>query len=418
MEKKDLLRTLFACLFCTIYNMATAYGTYYPVIEGVRYQIIHNDKVLSTYVCRYTDIEENKLRYSGTIIIPDSIEYEGMKLKVNGLNPYTFDGCSDLDELIFLGGSKILWDFSIANCGDIKITFPSRISLGYQVLYNTQIPNHIELPIMEDTTIGFFAAMPWLEKYTVSHQTYLLAHESFANCNIKEITFEDCTDADHQLEIGSYCFRDSKIEELKLPKKELLIFNHAFAKHPALKKITFADYPRIRIMGYDPRMTECNNGNLPFFSENPNLAEIICESATPPDVVTEGYDYENQESFDFVPDGFELMDDYSHTFLRVPSGSEGLYAEHTVWGHFVNISDLDGNVYRSTMTEEIETTPKPNTYRIMSDGLSPFTVEIIVPSIVNIYSINGVEIYNDVVDAGVFSYSMPLDVYIISVRPK
>lgn len=401
-------------------RVSSDWANVHPRIEkdGIRYIIFFdpNDKIYSAVVCSFDDKEETKKAYSGRVVVPDSITYEDVTYTVRGLFDHAFDGCSDLDELVLPNTLTWLWSYSIANCGDIDIRFPDGIiteNCG-AVFLNTRVKGPFELPeIFRIVGAYFFSAFPWIEEYTFPI-TCNIGGCAFCESNISKIDFKNDSsflDGDYyksRLGLDSYAFLEANLEEITLPLGNLFIRNYAFSEQPALKRLTFPNTPYIYVAGIDMGSSECPNNYFLLIENCPNLEEIICETETPPAIIG-GFPYKPQ-------DHAIIMDDYSHTVLKVPTGSESAYAEHPVWGQFVNISDIAGNVYRTASVDDSRHIPKSDTKRIVVDGRSSTaSVRIDAPSTVSIVNLNGVEVCRKKAEPGVFTAALQPGVYIVTI---
>lgn len=399
-----------------------AIGGFQPKIvqNGVRYRIINEPWTSPiALVARFDDDDENKAMYSGRIVLPDSICHEDVTYAVYGLDEHAFDGCSDLEELVLPNTIETLWRYSLANCGEIKLKLPeNQIKRNeYGVFYNTRVIEPFELPAIFSEIGGyFFSAFPWIEEYTFNAGCLRIGPDTFADSNISKIDFENdssfLNSSPHvyRLVLDSLAFTYSKVDEIKLPFGNLCMYNAPFCDQPQLKKLIIANTPKIYVAG-DYRYNnnyECTYGPIHYIliRNCPNLEEIVCETSTPPAII--GGDYPGAPQDDAL-----IMDDNSKTVLKVPAGSEQLYAEHPVWGQFVNISDHNGNVYRAASLNE-PTDSKFTTRRVLVNNGSPLSVTITSTSIVSVLNINGVEVCRENVEPGEFTTALLPGVYIVT----
>lgn len=420
MARLNMRMLILMLLLSTTFLISRAVTVIYPyptfVVDNIRYYVLNIGETKSAFVAPhrdYTDPDLNARIYVGRIEIPDSVESEGVVYPVVGLYDCAFYDCINLEELILPETLNRIWRKSLYGCGELTLRIHGPLEMDYEVLCNTAIRQPFELPEIITTSNYLFASLPWLEKFRFKKLTNIIYDYTFAGSNIREIEFED----DPQDTTGArFClynraFGNSEIEEVRLPDRRLGFGNDVFYNSTALKKIIFSSGKEIRLLGNTNRYQEGSYRPELLIKDCPNLQEIICESPEPPIFREHNFpDFRRIENH-------TIIDDNSQVFLRVPSGSERLYAEDPIWGQFVNISDLEGNIYRSTAVPQIGTVEGPTLNRIMADGKTPTIIRSEHPVIVTVYNLYGVELCREQITDGEFSILLPRGMYIVRQSP-
>lgn len=173
-----------------------------------------------------------------SIVIPESVQYIGAS-NSNTAAAYTFDGCTALESVTFLGDNvKIIGTYAFRDCTSLKeITLPSElVAIGQYAFSNSGLT---ETVIPEKVVVlGNYAYKGCLEltkadirgKITTTSGTNV-----FQGCT--ELT--DVTFADDTTTIGNYAFDGcTKLVNVKLPAKLTSLGTYAFQNCTSLKEIT------------------------------------------------------------------------------------------------------------------------------------------------------------------------------------
>lgn len=372
-------------------------------IDGICYRFMNNYEIPYALVTDFATPEETIEKYKGLISIPSKVTHDNIEYNVWIIYHNTFENCTGLSEVTLEEGIKYIFYNAFANCGEIKINFPSTLrNIGYHAFHNTIITNSPDFSNIEEIGGSLCAAMPEITSVIITQKNMRLLNSFLENSNVEEIFFEDAEfNLENILHLQEYVFTSTKLKEVRLPIRPMMLYLRAFCDDDNIERIVFSD-PEGRTM-----KTSNNSHSYHYLIENcPNLKEIVCISPIPPE-------FANNSWADFKPISIvHIMDDYSHTVLKVPAGSEKLYADHPVWGRFEHIADMDGNFYKTTRLE-ITTAEKGKITRVISDGHTPMRVTTDKPSVVTIYNANGVEVCRQHIDAGEFSRSLQSGVYIV-----
>lgn len=199
MKTKKSIQLLFIALMVFMPTVASAYiGE--VVIGGINYYI-NTDGETAEVRIKYS-------KYSGDVVIPETVEYEGVTCRVTGIGEYAFYDCSSLTSITIpnfvtsIGGAafagcssltSITIPNSVTNIGGsafyackglTSFTIPSSVTsievgefMGCSSLTSVTIPNSV-------TNIGTFAFYdcPSLTSITIPSSVTSIGGWAFANC--------------------------------------------------------------------------------------------------------------------------------------------------------------------------------------------------------------------------------------------
>lgn len=378
-------------------------------INGICYRFL-DDNYSESYalVSNFDSPEESFEKYQGVVSIPASVTFNDTEYPVWSVYIKAFENCEKLTEVVLSEGMSMLHYRSFANCGEIKINFPQSIEdIGVYAFQNTIITNSPDFSHIPFIGGSICAALPEMSTVYISAKNERLLDSFFAESNIEKIIFEE-TDytLENTLHLYPYVFSHTKLKEVRLPSRPMMLYLEMFYNDDSIERIVFTDLEG-RTMKTSPSYEHPLKYNKDQLIENcPNLKEVVCLSPNPPEFASDMWG-------DFNPIyNVHIMDDYSHTVLKVPAGSEKLYADHPVWGRFIHIADLDGNFYKTTMSEFVTTTPAVP-LRIVSDGSSPLNIPVDAPASVTIFNMAGAEIWHGNANDGILCPTLPAGIYIV-----
>ena len=85
--KHSLLRLSILVLLLVLYSSVFAQNF---EVDGVNYKITSSSTV---------EVSSKSPKYSGDVIIPESVNYDGNKYSVTSIGKYAFNGCSSLNSV-------------------------------------------------------------------------------------------------------------------------------------------------------------------------------------------------------------------------------------------------------------------------------------------------------------------------------
>ena len=218
-------------------------------------EVVNDDGVTIYYRCSYSYTETGNRyetlcvsyrgqncdsysnEYTGNVVIPEYVTYQGTTYPVTCIDDFAFSGCSGLTS-VSLGNSLLsIRSSAFTDCiGLISVTIPNSVTiigdhafLGCSNLKSVTIGNNV-------TTIGTeaFAACSSLTSLTILCSPIYIGNwvfGSISNINIEEVTF-DCTT------VTSLVKGMTSIKKISLTDKVTSICDHAFSGCSGLTSIT------------------------------------------------------------------------------------------------------------------------------------------------------------------------------------
>ena len=122
---KTLLRTLLVIVFCIMTNTLFAYDV---EIDGIYYDCRHNTGIYP--VVTYKDKYKGTPEYSGTIVIPETIIYEGKSYTVEFIDNDAFADCTNLKSVILPNSISVIGYRAFKGCtGMTYIYIPQKAKI-------------------------------------------------------------------------------------------------------------------------------------------------------------------------------------------------------------------------------------------------------------------------------------------------
>jgi len=215
--------------------------------DGILYR--YNDDGQSVSVTYMREKENQhfydiKNSYTGDVIVPSEVSYEGVVYPVTGVDKYTFARCSGLT----------------------SVQLPATITnIDSYVFYGSSALKSVNIPIAV-TSIGFSAfSYSGIESITIPEGVEKIASSTFRECrNLKTVILPESV-----TEINLYAFAYCKsLENISLPNSLTSIGERAFYECSSLKAITIPESVK-RIDSYAFSQTGLSSVNILC-----NLAEM------------------------------------------------------------------------------------------------------------------------------------------------
>ena len=319
----------------------------------IYYNIISStDKTCKvTYAGDYYSSYSNE--YAGSIIIPETVTYNGTTYSVTSIGYAAFEDCSGLTSVTIGNSVTSIGDFAFSrctglttikvetgnskydsrnNCNAIIETESNTLIVGCM---NTNIPNSV-------TSIGdeAFSGCSGLTSITIPNSVTSIGDQTFYDCSgLTSVTIPNSVTS-----IGNSAFNScSGLTSISIGNSVTNIGGHAFYGCSGLTSITIGN-----------RVT--NIGDYAFYG-NYNIQTIACKAKTPP---TCGTNVFNSIIVESVP-------------LTVPKESVSLYQSADTWKDFGTIKGIAGssaltyNILNETDVEVI-------------GGTEKYTGDIVIPS--------------------------------------
>ena len=222
---KQKLFTFFLALIASV-NAIYASDTQ---VDGIWYDFDSSTKTASvTY--RGSDYESYKGEYSGLVVIPSSVTYNGTTYSVTSIEFGAFSFCSSLTSVTIPNSVTSIGDYAFAYCSSLtSVTIPESVTnIGEGAFYRCYSLTSVTIP-NSVTNIGGGA---FYECYSLTKTNY--TGDIAGWCNIK---FGD-GEANPMCNSHNFYINDQEIKDLVIPNTVDRIHNYAFAHCSSLTSVT------------------------------------------------------------------------------------------------------------------------------------------------------------------------------------
>ena len=91
-------------------------------IDGINYELVVKAK-------QATVIAKTSGKYSGEVVIPESVEHEGTAYSVTSIGDYAFCNCSGLTSVTIGNGVTSIGEFAFYGCSDLtSVSIPNSVT--------------------------------------------------------------------------------------------------------------------------------------------------------------------------------------------------------------------------------------------------------------------------------------------------
>ena len=168
-------------------------------IGGINYELVAKVK-------RATVIAKSSGEYSCEIVIPESVEHEGIAYRVTSIGDGAFEGCSGLTSVTIGNSVTSIGDYAFSVCSGLtSVTIPNSVtSMGDYAFFrcygltSVTIPNSV-------TSIGSsaFESCKGLTSVTIPNSVTSIGKEAFSCCSgLTSVTIGNSVTS-----IGGGCFQ-------------------------------------------------------------------------------------------------------------------------------------------------------------------------------------------------------------------
>lgn len=300
-------------------------------IDGVWYELI------AKVACAEVTFADDESKYIGEVIIPESVEYNGICYKVTNIGEKAFASCYDLTKISIPNTVTDIESQAFYACSGItEIILPNSVTqIGALAFAYCNSLIGVEMPSSVTSISGaMFSDCTKLVSVTIPDQVTEIKYNAFAGCeNLVEINIPNAVKC---IEHGAFsgCMN---LKNITLPNSINSIDNGTFSGCSSLTQIVI---PSSVTIIHDYAFQKCSNltevtigksvkaiGNKSFAGCS-NLSNIYCYAQDIPNV-----------------DENTFTDSYiEYATLHVPDSSYYDYKEADVWKDFGTINTLSGNI--------------------------------------------------------------------------
>ncbi len=274
-------------LLTVLMSMVGAKSFAYDAKIGEIYYNFSGTEARVTYNSFSFDGSGNSSAYSGNVVIPESVTYDGKTYSVTTIGISAFSGCTGLtsitipnsvtsiDNCTFQGCTSLTsitipnsvtnieWGMFMSCSGLTSVTIPNNVTkIGNQAFYNCTGLSSITIP-NSVTSIGeyAFSGCSGLLSISIPNSVESIGGSAFYGCSslqnfsfpekiteISAFVLYDCSDLrtiyipDCVTSIGSYAFKDcERLQSISIPNNVTIIGTYAFQGCRSLTSISLPD---------------------------------------------------------------------------------------------------------------------------------------------------------------------------------
>lgn len=274
---------------------------------------------------RGTKNSEYSNEYSGNIVIPSSVEYNGKKYSVTSIGSSAFYECSNLISVTIPNSMTSIGSGAFSYCSALtSVTIPESVAdIGQRAFYGCSSVASIVVAdgnTVYDSREGCNAIirksdnelMLGCKNTTIPNSVKNIGKEAFSNCrDLTQIIIPDGITS-----IGDWAFSYCGLESIEFPSSVETIGEFAFNYCTDMKSITFPS--SVKTIGKEA-FTGCPSNTVTVNWQEPlSINEKIFSS-----------DYTNETRYE--------------AFLYVPKGCRAAYQNSDFWNKFSRIVEMDDN---------------------------------------------------------------------------
>ena len=179
---------LLTALMGMVSMTATAHDIEVRNKEGVMIYYVYTDNNKTELAVSYEGdtYKSYSDRYSGDIIIPDTVTYNGKTLKVTSIGNDAFDGCSGLTSITIPEGVKSIGYQAFCNCSGLtSVTIPESVtSIGSGAFYGCSGLTSVNIPEgVPSIGRGAFSGCSGLTSITIPESVTSIGEYAFSGCS-------------------------------------------------------------------------------------------------------------------------------------------------------------------------------------------------------------------------------------------
>ena len=223
--KTNFIKTLFVTLFLLSVNIVNAHDF---EVDGIYYKITDatNKTVAVTYSGSFSSSVDNE--YTGSVVIPESVVYNGKVYSVTSIGRYAFWDCSGLKSITIPNSVTSIGEEAFYNCSGLtSIEIPNSVTnIGNSAFYNCSGLTSVVIPNSVTSIESFaFYSCSGLTSITIPNSVTSIGYQVFYGCSgLTSIEIPNSVTS-----IGSYAFYGcSGLTSIEIPNSVTSIGGSAF----------------------------------------------------------------------------------------------------------------------------------------------------------------------------------------------
>ena len=242
---KQLLMAI-AVLLCSV--MANAHDF---EVNGIFYNITNSTDLIVEVTFKGNDETSYVNEYSGSVLIPGTVTYNGKTYNVTSIGSYAFYKCSGLTSIEIPNSVTSIGESAFYKCSGLtSITIPGSVtSIGERAFYGCSGLTSIEIP-NSVTSIGEWAfyGCSGLTNITIPNSVTSIGANAFYDCSgLTSVTIGNSVTS-----IGDKVFSGcSSLTSITIPGSVTSIGNMAFDDCTSLKNLRIEEGGKVLKLGYN-----------------------------------------------------------------------------------------------------------------------------------------------------------------------
>lgn len=207
------------------------------VVDGIYYNITSTTNKTAEVTFAGATANEVANEYSGKVVIPSTVLYNGVTYNITAVGDSAFQGCKNLQSVTISNGVTQLNKYSFSGCSSLaNVVIPESItSIGERVFNGCSKLESVVLPTkLKDLSSGVFAGCSMLKSVNIPNTITAIYGVTFSYC----YSLTDVIIPESVTSIGSYAFRNcTSLAEIVIPESVETIAKAAFKECGSLRKV-------------------------------------------------------------------------------------------------------------------------------------------------------------------------------------
>ena len=196
-DEKTFITILLAVLMSMVGTKTFAHDIEVVNSDGVTiYYVWMNNNTELAVSYKGSTYESYNNEYSGNVVIPSSVEYNGNSYSVTSIGGSAFGDCTDLTSVTIPDGVTSIEKFAFLNCSSLtSVTIPNSVTtFGESAFYNCTGLTSIEFPnSVTEIDGGAFSGCIGLTSITIPNSVTYIGDEAFYQVDKSDMDYSNLT---------------------------------------------------------------------------------------------------------------------------------------------------------------------------------------------------------------------------------